>query len=462
MTTILNKERILEQARTYIEEGKYDKAIVEYEKILVADPSDLRVKLRIAELYTKRKEINEAIRIYREVANSYAAAEFYLKAVTVLKNILRLNPTLVDVNMMLAELYEKMGLIHDSVRQYDILATTLDQKGDFSKTIDIYKKIVELTPNLASARVKLAEVLQREGKTEEAVNQYEEIAKIYEMKKMGDLKLAEVYEKILAHKKNAEMLRVLFKIYSRLGDNKKILRLAEGAKDIVSTDPELLRAQAKVYISLNQIETARNKYLAAADLEIANGNANGALGDFADILLLIPQEEERIFKKVKDMKAEERFAKIFSTRKEEKAKKEVEEQKTKDEKLKKEKEKEKVTYTQPKQQKWEPAEKVGAGKIFDEAEVIYNLGSAYLKMGLSNEAKRELDKAEKLFKEILNSGGEYKENSQKRLDAIAKLLSGETVEGKEETIALKREDVAKVNEKSIKKVANKKKKISFV
>ena len=47
---ILNKEKILEQARIFIDEGRFDKAIREYEMILLADPADLRVKLKVAEL----------------------------------------------------------------------------------------------------------------------------------------------------------------------------------------------------------------------------------------------------------------------------------------------------------------------------------------------------------------------------------------------------------------------------
>ena len=36
---ILNKEKILELAKAYSDEGKFDKAIREYEKILLADPA---------------------------------------------------------------------------------------------------------------------------------------------------------------------------------------------------------------------------------------------------------------------------------------------------------------------------------------------------------------------------------------------------------------------------------------
>src|SRR3989338_3355868 len=110
---ILNKDKILDSAQQLVTQGKIDKAIREYEKILALDPKDMRVKLRIAELFVKRRQILQAIKIYQEVADSYTHDGFYLKAVTILKNILRLNPSLMEVNQNLADLYDKMGLNQD-------------------------------------------------------------------------------------------------------------------------------------------------------------------------------------------------------------------------------------------------------------------------------------------------------------------------------------------------------------
>ena len=147
MTTILNKEKLLEQAQAFVDEGKIDKAIREYEKILFSDVKDLRVKIRIAELYTKQKQSEQAIKLYREVALQYTDEGFYLKAVTVYKQILRLNPSLIEINEELAKLYERMGILGDAVRQYDIVANALDRRGDRERSLEIREKIVQLHPD---------------------------------------------------------------------------------------------------------------------------------------------------------------------------------------------------------------------------------------------------------------------------------------------------------------------------
>ncbi|MDO8494828.1 MAG: tetratricopeptide repeat protein, partial [Deltaproteobacteria bacterium] len=153
--TVLNKDKILEQAKDFVEQGKLDKAIREYEKILNADPKDMRVKIRIAELYIKHRQIPLAIKLYREVADTYTQDGFFLKAVTILKNILRQNPSLMDVNADLASLYDKMGLNSDASHQYEILANTYEQKGQYEEALKIWQKLVELIPDQKNYRYRL-------------------------------------------------------------------------------------------------------------------------------------------------------------------------------------------------------------------------------------------------------------------------------------------------------------------
>lgn len=517
MTTILNKEKILEQARIFVDEGRYDKAIAEYEKILAADPSDLRVKLRVAELYTRRKQINEAIRLFREVAECYAVEGFYLKSVTVLKNILRLNPTLIDVNLMLAELYEKMGLINDAIRQYDILATTLDHKGEIERSLDVRRKIVDLSPTSEAARIKYAEMLQREGRGEEAVDQFEEIARAYEKEGRKDLKLAEMYEKILAHRDNMDMLRALCRIYDSLGEKKKVLKCIDGAKAIAGFDPELLEMQAKIFASLNQMETAKSKYLALADVHRDDGNIEGAVKAYAEIIILLPAEKDRIMrranelgedakenlKKLVEMRLEEETEKVRKEEekiKEEEDRKQREEEAEKAQAAKKKEEERKATRAalkeKPKKEEKTPptpappppekrevhAPKLpspppvppaaSAKDLLRQAEAALNLGKLYMNMDLRDAAEKELEKAKTILEEVSKKGGAEEPVAKARLRDIKNLLSPKKKEPKtpqpSAPVEQKKKEEGKKEEKKEAEPAEKKpkkeekKKISFV
>jgi len=445
--TILNKEKILEVAKAFIDEGKLDKAIREYEKILLADPTDLKVKLRVAELYTKRKQINEAIRIYREVAESYTNDGFLLKAVTVYKNILRLNPSLIEVNEELAQLYERMGLMNDAVRQYDILASTLDMRGMADRVIEVRRKIVSLSPGDGSARIKLAELLQREGQTEDSIDQYVQYASQVEKEGGSKAKLADLYEKILAYRpENHELVRRLIDIYEELGEQKKALKWLEADKELVENDAGLLKLAATIYNSQNQHETARMKYMMLADLETKAGNAEAALEAYFEILVMLPDEEDRLYKRVEELKPgamEELSRRAMERRKEleeEEIRRQAEEETDKGEMLPEEEEERPAKQAKPaepvkEEQKPEapraapppvappvpPAPKPKIDKA--QGDRAFELGATYQKMGLRAEAERELRKAQEIYSAYIDAGGDEPSVAE-RMSKIEASLAG--------------------------------------
>jgi tetratricopeptide (TPR) repeat protein len=419
---ILNKEKILEQARAFIDEGKFDKAIREYEKILLVDPSDLRVKLRIAELYTKRKQIQDAIRIYREVADSYATEGFYLKAVTVYKNILRLNPSLTEINEQLGSLYEKMGLTSDAIRQYDILATALDLRGEVEKVLELRSHIVRLSPDDRSARIRLAELYQREGRTPEAIDQYEEYAR-----RLGDSgddsgKMADLYEKILVHRpENQEMIRKLIMIYKEKGEHKKAIKWLENGKSFVEQDSDLLALHARICDEQNQHETAMAKYMLLVDLQVSAGNNDAALEALYNILVMLPDEEERIESRVNEIRpgALPELAARAQKRREQLEQEEIRRQNVAEGVEVAEHHEEPPAAKPAKKAKTEvkPEPKVEVqvpAKARDKkmglverkrADAAFDLGTMYLKMSLSSEARAEFAKAQGIYDALIEQGG---------------------------------------------------------
>lgn len=450
--TILNKEKILEVARALVDEGKYDKAIREYEKIILADPSDFRVKLRVAELHTKRKQMNEAINLYREVADAYEGEGFFLKAVTVSKSILRLNPSLIEVNERLAHLYEKMGLISDAVRQYGILASSLDAKDMKERVLEIRGKIVNLIPEDMTARVRLAELYQREGRMEESIEQYEQLAHQLEKTGKNKSKLADLLEKILSHRPDEhEKIIKLVDLYVELGDNKKALKWLEAGGELVETDVRLLNLSADLYSAQNQNETARGRYMKLVDLACAEGKIDMALNAYYNILLMYPDEEERLSPQVEELKpgaTRELSLKAQKRRAQMEAEESQTDEDTADEgepvasskaQESRPEEKTRVNVEPPKQEsKTETAiqsspedvtDKVELPKIdiappsdddVKAADAALNLASAYEKMGLKEEAMLELKKARDVYVALVRAGI-ASDLVKKRLDEIRRM-----------------------------------------
>lgn len=292
MTEVVSKEKLLESAKRALDEGRVDRAIQEYQKIVAADPRDSRVKLRIAELYIRLKQIGDAVKVYQDVATTYADEGFYLKAVTVYKNILRLNPSLRDINGKLADLYEKMGLNQDAIHQYQILVSVVEQKGDHKAVLDLRRRIVALDQTNVTNRIRLAESYQLDGQDQACLQEYETLAE--QLKEHGSTEqLIDLYEKILTRRPDhLDLLQRLCRIYYRQGEYKKALRRIEASQDVVARDPELSEMQAEMYFRQNQMETAKGKWRELMELYQSMGAVEQALTACERILTVAPDEAE--------------------------------------------------------------------------------------------------------------------------------------------------------------------------
>ena len=157
------RTRSSKAAAKLVAKGAYDKAIKEYQKVLDADPKDVRVLQKMGELYQKKNDNAQAAHYFTKVAESYSTDGFFLKAVALYKQVLKLNPNLLEVNLKLAELHQQLradargdGVLPDR-RQ------PLRQGGRHQGSLDTLKKMVDLDPENVASRIKLAELYAREN-----------------------------------------------------------------------------------------------------------------------------------------------------------------------------------------------------------------------------------------------------------------------------------------------------------
>lgn len=375
---IINKDKILEHANKLASQGKLDRAIEEYQRILKVNPDDLRVKLKVAELCVKRKQIQEAIRIYQDVASKYQEGSFYLKAVTVYKKILYLNPSIVEINRALAELYEKMGLTSDALHQYQILMKGVEGSSDMETLLTLRKKVVELDPKNVGARIRLAEVYQLKGEMEKAIDEYEAA-----VGRLGEApeQLMEVYEKILKYRPDrTQYLKRLCEMRCRRGEWKELLKLLTSTT-VASADPELLKMLADVYAKMGQVDNAVARYKELADLCRDHGDVDGALASLEQVLFFDESGAEDLLPLVEGIKAGG-FEEIKSR---------VEIRK-------------KAVAETAAGKVEEGGELIDVKKCLKDAESVYRLGRAYEKMGLHDEAKAEFAKALTLYRKLIAAG----------------------------------------------------------
>src|SRR5271157_3854999 len=68
-----NKQKLLSAAEKFVQQGKLQNAIAEYEKILKNDAKDLTVNNTIGDLYARLGDSAKAIECFKTVGDAYAA-----------------------------------------------------------------------------------------------------------------------------------------------------------------------------------------------------------------------------------------------------------------------------------------------------------------------------------------------------------------------------------------------------
>lgn len=115
---MLDKEKILGFAQKYILKGQSKKAIVEYIKLIEADPKDKRLYLKLCDLYYKNGENEKAITEYMKLARLYEEEDLNSRAISIYKKVLSIDPKHIDALHEIAGLYLKEGLSGDARNYY--------------------------------------------------------------------------------------------------------------------------------------------------------------------------------------------------------------------------------------------------------------------------------------------------------------------------------------------------------
>src|SRR5215467_5014650 len=113
-----NKAKVLASAEKFVQQGKLQNAISEYEKIIKEDPKDLTVLNTIGDLYARSGENEKAAFYFKKVGDQYAQDGFSVKAIAIYKKLTKLSPSNFDNVNKLGELYSQQGLFNDARVQY--------------------------------------------------------------------------------------------------------------------------------------------------------------------------------------------------------------------------------------------------------------------------------------------------------------------------------------------------------
>jgi tetratricopeptide (TPR) repeat protein len=283
-----NKQKVLSAAEKYVQQGKIQNAIAEYEKVTKADPKDLTVTNTIGDLYSRLGEADKATECFKTVGDAYATQGFTVKAIAMYKKISKLRPSLEGV-LKLAELYTQQGLFNDARAQYLQVAEEFLKSGELDNAVRIFQKILEMDPENTNMRVRLAEVYVRLGKKNDAWQIFSAAAETLRAK--GNLNGAEeVLQRMLTlDPGNGYALLMQGRNLLQAGDAEAAIESLQKVPDLDS-NPDGLRDLLKAYLKNGRLSDAGT--LANKLLTVHNDLASIAI--FADALMQAGQYENAL------------------------------------------------------------------------------------------------------------------------------------------------------------------------
>ena len=247
MDILSAKDKLLESAQKNLEKGQLQKAIKDYQKVVQADPRDVRIRQKLADLLCRARLNEEALGEYEAVAKYYAENGFYLKAIAVYRQMQKIDPAQVKIYHRLAELNEKQGLVGNAMAEYKSLVGYYEQQAMMPEAINVLQKMKELGPDNLNIRVKIAESYAASHLVDKANGEFLEILALLEQKE-DFAKVVKLYELFLPKLPASLELNLGHALaWIRKGDIAHGTALLQAEKSRHPEEPAVLRALAKAY-----------------------------------------------------------------------------------------------------------------------------------------------------------------------------------------------------------------------
>src|SRR3972149_3041183 len=142
----MEKRKGLQAALSYLQQGKLDQAVAEYQAILRTDPNNCNVLNALGDLSVRIGNKAEAIGFFKRLGEVSRLDALRVRAIAVYKKVLKLDPSHTEASLACAEMYAEQGLTAEAKLQFQTLADQSVRSGDTFKALEIYGKMILVEP----------------------------------------------------------------------------------------------------------------------------------------------------------------------------------------------------------------------------------------------------------------------------------------------------------------------------
>src|SRR6476660_3784905 len=170
-------------AQLFVGDGFLTKAIAVYKRIAKLAPEEIRPLEKLADLYVQQGVMSEARPLFLQLAEIHLKSNRQPEAVSLLKKLLMAEPDNLRIQIRLADLYQAMGQSREAVEAYVSAAQRALARGDQAECEKLADKAIKLDPHNLAALIVKARVHSTQGNFAQAA---ELLEKVPDLEKGGE------------------------------------------------------------------------------------------------------------------------------------------------------------------------------------------------------------------------------------------------------------------------------------
>ena len=220
-------------AQIFVGDGFLTKAIAVYKRIAKLAPEEIRPLEKLADLYVQQGVMSEARPLFLQLAEIHLKNNRQPEAVGLLKKLLLAEPDNLRIQIRLADLYQAMGQSREAVDTYVSAAQRALARGDQAESDKLADKALKIDANCLAATIVKARSFSSQGNLTQAAEILEHVSDLDKGGEQTELLLDLYLKNTNWDKATALALRVLGADSKNFGPAQKIVEslLESGQSD---------------------------------------------------------------------------------------------------------------------------------------------------------------------------------------------------------------------------------------
>jgi len=230
-------------AQIFVGDGFLTKAIAVYKRIAKLAPEEIRPLEKLADLYVQQGVMSEARPLFLQLAEIHLKNNRQPEAVGLLKKLLQAEPDNLRIQIRLADLYQAMGQTREAIEAYVSASQRALARGDHAESEKLADKALKLEPsNLAAVIVrarsyssqgnltKAAQLLEQAPDLEKGGEQTELLLDLYIKNSDWDQASALAHRVFEADEKNFGPMQKVVESLLQAGNGEKAVEILEKSR----------------------------------------------------------------------------------------------------------------------------------------------------------------------------------------------------------------------------------------